>query len=138
METNQPRQTRRRSRDLRVGKGELTDEGSPTIGPHVGGDITLAKDRREIRFGDIVNLLNARSAKVDAIKGAGIAANDGGNSLNKLADGQGTSNGLDAGKGLSDAELVVIRSTADKIKHSAVPQATGTYSARQTAFLTVG
>lgn len=119
-----------------IRSGRLTDERSATVSLYVVVDLTLAKGRGEIGLGDIVNLLDARSAKVDALDG--LAIEDGVDDLTELVGGQGTSSGLDGGKGLGDAELVALRRTVDPIKHSAVCYATGTYSARQTPFLTVG
>jgi len=77
---------------------------------HAGGDLTLAKDRGEIVFGDIVHLLNARSADIDATERAGIAVGNGGNDAKELVGGQGTVGGLDVGEGLGNAELLIIRS----------------------------
>lgn len=71
--------------DPRVGRGGLTDEGGATIGLHVGGDAALAKDCGEIGLGDVINLLDARSAKVDTVERAGLAGGDGGNNLKYLA-----------------------------------------------------
>ena len=125
------------SRPMRAGDSELTNERSATFGLQVGGNITLANYGRETCLGDIVNLLNARSARVDAIEGALVGA-DCGTDLLKLAGGQGTGNGLNTRKGLGDAELVFVRSAVDAIKGLAVCRGTKTYSARQKAFLTVG
>jgi len=96
-----------------LGIGITIKEGSPTGSFHLGGDIALGIHRREISLGDIVNLLSARGAKVDAVEGTGVTANDGGNDLKELVDGQITGNGLNAGKGLCDAELVVVRSIGE-------------------------
>lgn len=93
--------------------GGLTHEGSTTFGLHAGGDITLTKNRGEICVGDIINLLNASSAKVDAIEGAGVAGSDGRSDLNEPVNGHGTGGGLNVGKGLGDAKLVVLRGTVN-------------------------
>lgn len=116
----------------------LTNKGSATFSLDVGGDIPRTKDRWEIGFCDIVNLLNARGTKVDAVEGAGLAGSNGGNDLKDFVEGQGTGNGLNVGKGLCYAQLVLLRSTVNQVKHPAVYRAMGTYSARQTPFLTVG
>lgn len=86
-------------------------------------------------LGDIVHLLDARSAKVDAVSPAG---ENSGNDLKEFIDRQGPISRLDIREGLSDAELIVVRSTASPIEHWAIIEATNTYSARQAAFLTVG
>jgi len=86
------------------------NERSTTIGLHVGGDITSTEDRWETVFGDVVNLLNARSTKVDALEGAVLAGSDGGDDLKDFVESQSTGNGLDIGKSLGYAELVLIRS----------------------------
>jgi len=91
-----------------VGIRSTINERSATFRLHLGGDITLANYGRETCLGDIVNLLIARGTKVDAVKGALVGA-DGGTDLAKLAGGQWTSNGLDTGKGLGDAEFVFVR-----------------------------
>ena len=106
-----------------VGTVVHTNERRPTISLHMGGDITLTEDRWEIGFGDVVNLLNARSTKVDTVEGTSLAGSDGGNDLNDFVESQGTGSGLDVGKGLRYAQLVLVRSTVGKIKHSAVCQA---------------
>jgi len=121
-----------------VRNGALTNERSTTFSLDIGGDIIRSKDRWEIGFCYVVNLLDARSTKVDAIEGAGLASNDGGNDLEDFAEGQGAGNGLDVGKGLGYAQLVLLRSTVNRVKQPAVYRAMGTYSARQTPFLTVG
>lgn len=90
-----------------VGVGCAINERSPTFSLHVGGDVTRTKDRWEIGFCYVVNLLNARSTKVDAIEGT---SSDGGNDLTDFADGQGTGDGLNVGKGLGYAQLVFVRS----------------------------
>jgi len=91
-----------------VGNDGLTNEGSTAAGLHVGGDITLTKDRREIALGDIINLFDTSSTEVDAAERAGLAIGNGGNDINELVDSQGTGDGLDTGKGLGDAELVIV------------------------------
>lgn len=116
----------------------LTNEGSTTIGLHVGGDCTLAKDRGEIVIGDVVNLLNTRSAEVGAVERVGLAGGNRGNDVDEFAESQGTDGGLNAGKGLGNAKLVAIRGTASPVEYSTVYHAMKTYSARQMAFLTVG
>jgi len=97
-----------------VGSGALTNERSTTVGLHVGGDIARTEDRWEIGFGNIVNLLNAGSTKVDTAEGAGLAGSDGGNDLKDFVESQGSAGGLDVGEGLGDAQLVLLRSTAGK------------------------
>ena len=121
-----------------VRSGALTDERSTTFSLDVGGDIIRTKDRWEIGFCYVVNLLNARSTKVDATEGAGLSSSDAGNDLTDFVEGQGTGNRLNVGKSLGYAQLVLVRSTINRVKHLEVYQATGTYSARQTPFLTVG
>jgi hypothetical protein len=114
----------------------LTDEGSATTGLHVGGNGgTFTKDRGEIIIGDIIHLFDARSAKVGAIDGTTI---DGGSNLKEFVKRQGTGRALDIGEGLGNAELIVVRSTENPIKYSTIRLPTKAYSARQTAFLTVG
>jgi len=93
-----------------VGIRSTIDKWSTTAGFHAGSDLTFSKDRGEISLGDIVNLLNARSAKVDAIK---ITGDKGGDCLDKLVDSQGAGSGLNARKGLGDAKLIVIRSIGE-------------------------
>lgn len=61
-----------------------------------------------------------------------------GNDLEELVKSQSAGGTLDIGESLGDAKLVVIRSTGSLAKHLARQQTTKTYSARQTAFLTVG
>ena len=91
-----------------VGNDGLTNEGSTATGLHVGGDVALAKDGGEIVLGDVINLFDTSSAEVDAAERVGLAINNGGNGIDKLVDSQGTGDGLNAGKGLGDAELVVL------------------------------
>ena len=91
-----------------MGNDGLTNEGSTTAGLHRGSDIALTKDSREIGIGDIVNLFDTSSTKVDAAERTGLAISNGGNDTNELVDSQGPGDGLNAGKGLGDAELVVV------------------------------
>jgi len=89
-----------------VGIRSTINEGSST-GCLQGVGIALVKERGEIGLEDIVKLLNARSAEVDAVEGAVLAAGNLGKDHNELVDSQGTRNRLNVGKGLGDAELVL-------------------------------
>jgi hypothetical protein len=95
-----------------VGIRSTINEGSTTTGLQVGSDTSSrAKDRGEICLYDIVNLLNARSAKVDAAElGAVLAGNNGSGDRVEFGESQGTGGRLNDGKGLGDAELVVLGS----------------------------
>ena len=86
---------------------------------HVGGDITLTEDCGEGVLDDVVNLLNARSADIDATE-PGIAVDNSGRDIKEFVGGQGTVDGLNVGEGLGDAELVTIRGTVKPVERSVV------------------
>jgi hypothetical protein len=98
----------------------------------------LTEDRGEVALSNIIYLFDARSAKVGAVDGTSLAGSNCRDDLKETVESQGTASRLNACESLGDAELVVIRSTAGPVEHSVTRQATTTYSARQTPFLTVG
>ena len=102
------------------GSDGLTDKRGTTCSPHIRDYVTLAKNSREVGLGDVVNLLNTSGAKIYTVEGADLAIGDGGNDINKLVDSHGTGGGLNAGKGFGDAELVVLRGTANPVSQHAV------------------
>lgn len=80
----------------------------------------MTKDRGEIVLGDIVDLLNARGADIDATERAAIAVGNSGNDIKEFVDGQGTVDGLNVGEGLSDAKLAIIRGAIEPGEQSAI------------------
>jgi len=86
-------------------------EGSTAVGLYPGGNgSTLTKGPGEIVLGDVVNLLDARSTKVDAVGGAVLDGDDSGNDLVELVDRQRATIGVKFGESLGDAKLVAVRS----------------------------
>ena len=103
-----------------AGSGRLTNERRATASLHVGGDITPTEDCGEGVLDDVVHLLNARSADIDATERAGIAVDNSGKDIKEFVGGQGTVDGLNVGEGLGDAELVTIRGTIKPVERSVV------------------
>lgn len=80
----------------------------------------MAKDLGEVGPEDIVNLFVTGGTEVDAAERV-LAIRVGGNDLSDPVESQRAGDSLDVGKGLDDADLVVVCGTADAVEYSAVP-----------------